>query len=250
MLVAEPANDFASGTSGSYQKWANQVGDQSYTINSTLPYFEKSPHFTPPNYSKRGAGSELLYDTTSFSPKGGPLQVSYSNFYQPVSSFIKQAFLSLGLQNIAGLNSGKLLGFSEFTLTIDPQAGTRSSSETSFLQDSISSSTLQVYQKTLAQKIIFDKKNSATGVNVVTAGTEYVLSANKEVILAAGVVCGVTRNFSYQAITNLTQFRSPQLLMVSGIGPSATLNQLRIPLVSKSEGVGQGMWVRGYPHRI
>lgn len=34
------------------------------------------------------------------------------------------------------------------------------------------------------------------------------------------------------------------MLMVSGIGPSATLARLEIPIVSKSEGVGQGMWVR------
>lgn len=114
--------------------------------------------------------------------------MAYSNFYHPISAFIKRAFLGLGLQNIAGFNSGKLIGFSEFTLTIDPQSGTRSSSETSFLQDIMATSTLQIYQKTLAQKIIFDEKKLATGVKVVTAGTEYTLSATKEVILAAGVV--------------------------------------------------------------
>ena len=167
------------------------MGDQSYTFNSILPFFEKSPQFTPPNYFKRGTGSEVSYDVASFNPKGGPLQVSYSNFYQPMSSFIKQAFSRLGLQSIAGLNSGKLIGFSEFTLTIDPQTGTRSSSETSFLQDSIDSTILQVYQKTLAQKIVFDRKKTATGVNVITAGRKYTLSATKEVILAAGVVCEV-----------------------------------------------------------
>ena len=44
-------------------------------------------------------------------------------------------------------------------------------------------------------------------------------------------------------MTDLTQFRSPQLLMVSGIGPADTLAQLGIPIVSESGGVGQGMWV-------
>ena len=39
------------------------------------------------------------------------------------------------------------------------------------------------------------------------------------------------------------QFRSPQMLMVSGIGPSALLNQLKIPVVVNAPGVGQGMWV-------
>lgn len=113
--------------------------------------------------------------------------------------------MKLGLKNIAGLNSGSLLGFSEFTLSIDPQAGTRSSSETSFLQEAISSSTLQVYQQTLAKRILFDDNKTATGVRVVTAGTEYTLSAKKEVILAAGAVCPVPRCSCFSVtITNPT----------------------------------------------
>ena len=191
-LLKKPTHRTASGTIGSYQKWAKSVGDQSYTFNNLLPYFRKSPQFTPPDYSKRGTGSEILYDEDSFSLDGGPLQVSYSNFYHPISSFIKRAFSNLGLQNLKGLNSGVLIGFSEPTLTVDPQAATRSSSETSFLQESIATSTLMVYQKTLAQKIIFDEKKTATGVQVVTAGEDYTLSATKEVILAAGVVCVIT----------------------------------------------------------
>ena len=39
------------------------------------------------------------------------------------------------------------------------------------------------------------------------------------------------------------QFRSPQLLMVSGIGPRATLETLDIPVLADLAGVGQNMWV-------
>ncbi len=105
--------------------------------------------------------------------------------------------MSLGLRNIAGLNSGNLLGFSEFTLSIDPQAETRSSSETSFLQEAISTSTLQIYQQTLAKRILFDENKTTTGVQVFTAGIEYTLSARKEVILAAGPVCSAQRCSSF-----------------------------------------------------
>ena len=129
-----------------------------------------------------------FFNSSSFSPTGGPLQVSYTNFYQPISRYFKQAFLGLGFNDIAGLNSGSLLGFSEFTLTIDPKAETRSSSETSFLQEALSSTTLKVYQQTLAKKILFNENKTATGVRVETQGIGYVLSASKEVILAAGAV--------------------------------------------------------------
>ena len=58
-----------------------------------------------------------------------------------------------------------------------------------------------------------------------TGGKEYILSAKKEVILSAGA------------------FQSPQLLMVSGVGPAATLQKHNIPVVADRAGVGQNMWV-------
>ncbi len=177
-----------SGTRGSYEQWANLIGDKSYTFDQLLPYFQRSPRFTPPDYVKRGAGSSLLYDKDAFSSAGGPLQVSYTNFYQPFSAFIKQGLQKLGLKDIAGMNSGSLLGFSEFTLTVDPKAAIRSSSETSFLQEALATSTLQVYQKSVAKRILFNDRKEARGVLIQTAGVEYELSARKEVILSAGVV--------------------------------------------------------------
>ena len=180
---------FVSGTEGSYREWADIVEDQSFTFEQLLPFFKKSPSFTPPNYSKRGGG-EITYDADAFDLSSGPLQVSYPNqYYDPFSDRIKNAFTSLGFEEIPGLNSGKLLGFSEFTLTVNPNTATRSSSETSFLQAAIMNSTLQIYQQTLAKRIIFsDANKSATGVEVSTAGLDYTLTARKEVVLAAGVV--------------------------------------------------------------
>lgn len=49
-----------------------------------------------------------------------------------------------------------------------------------------------------------------------------------------GITCGALDAKSY---------RSPQLLMVSGIGPAATLQGLGIPVISDLPGVGQNMWV-------
>jgi len=50
------------------------------------------------------------------------------------------------------------------------------------------SDSFQAYPGKLAKQVLFDGTKRATGVRVDTAGTEYVLSAKKEVILAAGVV--------------------------------------------------------------
>lgn len=174
--------------------WADIVDDQSFTFQQLLPFFKKSIRFTPPDYTKRRGGL-VTYDANAFDPSGGPLHVSYPNqYYKPFSDRIKSAFTSLGFKEIPGFNSGNLLGFSEFTLTIDPRAATRSSSETSFLQATLRNSTLQVYQQTLAKRIVFNTENkSAIGVEVSTAGVQYYLAARKEVILAAGVVCYTTK---------------------------------------------------------
>lgn len=231
------------GTTGSYQQWADQVDDQSFTFESLLPYFQRSPKFTPPNYSKLPSGDSVSYEASAFSPTGGPLQVSYSNYRQPITPFIEGSMASLGVKSITGLNIGNLIGYSRFTATIDPADETRSSSETAFLRSAISNSSMQVYHNTVAKKILFDGSKKAIGVRLVQGDASYALSASKEVIIAAGVVC--LEHFHFPGWSAYSrQFKSPQILMVSGVGPSRTLQRLGIPVVSDLAGVGQNLWVR------
>ncbi|KAG8530621.1 uncharacterized protein KY384_004659 [Bacidia gigantensis] len=129
----------------------------------------------------------------------------------------------LGFKSIPGFNSGQLIGFSEFTLSIDPEAATRSSSETSFLQDTLDRPNLLVHQRSLAKSLVFNNTTTATSVLLDTFGKTYSLSARREVILAAGV------------------FRTPQLLLASGIGSAATLEKLGVPLRTDLPGVGQNL---------
>ena len=168
------------------------MGDQSFTFSNLLPYFKKSIHFTPPDTAKRSAGTAadttVSYDPSAFSQSGGPLQLSYVNYFQPFSQYIERAFTALGLREIPGFNSGQLIGWSEFTVTRDPKTATRSSSESSFLQQAIKTSTIQVYHQTMAKRILFSANKTAIGVTVDTANVPYTLSARKEVILAAGAV--------------------------------------------------------------
>lgn len=214
---------YQRGTAGSYQAWADNVGDSSFTFDNLLPYFKKSANFTPPNYAKRGPGTETLYNSSDFSTSGGPLHVSYTNYIPPITRAFQDAFEASNISQIAGLNGGKLIGWAEATLSIDPKSGTRSSSETSFLQQALSTTPLTVYSQTLAERILFDG-TTAKAVAVKAFGQQFTLSARQEIIISAGV------------------FRSPQLLMVSGVGPKRTLDELDIPVVADLAGVGQGMW--------
>lgn len=176
------------GTVGSYQAWADQVGDQSYTWENMLPYFKKSIVFTPPDTSKRAPNASVVFNSNAFEASGGPLQLSYPNFALPFSSWAAQACAAVGLTATDDFASGALVGSGYNAITADPLDSTRSSSETSFLQEAIDTSSLQVYLSTQALRILFDDTKTATGVNVSTSGESYVLTATKEVIISAGVV--------------------------------------------------------------
>ena len=86
-----------------------------------------------------------------------------------------------------------------------------------------------LYQ-TYGKKILFKSVNGkpkavavAISTNSGGKGTTNILYANKEIILSAGA------------------FQSPQLLMVSGIGPKSQLDKFQITSVAVNENVGQGM---------
>ncbi|KAI4191855.1 MAG: hypothetical protein LQ348_003396 [Seirophora lacunosa] len=80
----------------------------------------------------------------------------------------------------------------------------------------------------LAKRVVFDESKLATGVAVDSTEYQYQISAAKEVILSAGA------------------FRSPQLLLVSGIGPKETLAEQGITLLADRPGVGQSMFIRSF----
>ena len=118
-----------------------------------------------------------------------------------ISSFFADALSVLGLKSVLGFADGNLLGYSYIPHTLTPDQ-VRCSSESSFLQSAFEQTlNLNVYKSTLAKKIIFNDKKQAMAVEVSTGGFVYQINATKEVIVSSGT------------------FRSPQLLMVSGIGP-------------------------------
>lgn len=215
---------YQRGTRQSYEMWADAVGDRGYNFDNLLPYFERSLNFTPPDMTKRGANATPEYDLSTIGEDGQPPSVSFPNYAQAFSTWAQQGLKQLGVQPRQGFTSGELMGSSYQLLTIDRTTGARESSETAFLQPALGRPNLVVYVDTLAKKVLFNGK-TATGVQVETEGKVYTLSAKKEVILSAGA------------------YQSPQLLMVSGLGPVETLQKFDIPVIADRPGVGQNMWV-------
>ncbi|KAK4610621.1 Patulin synthase [Fulvia fulva] len=219
---------YQRGTHGSHQVWVDRVGDDSYTFDNMLPFYEKSLNFTPPANDVRAANSTPEYDLSNLGNGQGPLKATFANYANPMSSWVQRGLEQVGLGRQQGFTSGVLNGSSYAISNIDHSTGIRETSESSFLQWAIRNSNIQVYQSTMAKKIIFDSERRATGVDCDSAGYEYTLTARREVIVSAGA------------------FQSPQLLMVSGIGPASQLRRNSINVIADRRGVGQNMWDHVY----
>ncbi len=187
------------GTVQSYDLWAKAAGDNSYTFSNLLPYFRKSVKYTPPNMKVRAANASVPDPSPqSYSTSGGPLEVTYPNWANPVSSYAGAAFKELGVNTLQDLTSGSLIGNQYSPATIRASDQTRSSSETSFWQASVRSGrgNLILYTQTLAKKVLFSDSKKATAVVVETGGVRYTLSAKKEIILSAGAVSSLRTELS------------------------------------------------------
>ncbi|CAG7993241.1 unnamed protein product [Penicillium salamii] len=213
-----------SGTKGSYKAWANMVNDLTFEWDNLLQYFERSVRFFPPDTSKRLENATTSFNEHVFSQSsnGSSIDVSYLNAVAPFSTWLFKALEAVGITKVDDFNSGELLGAQYSSSTVSPSSEQRSSAD--YIIAGAHSSTLQVCAHTLAEKVIFDDDKNAVGVQAEYKNTSFTLSARKEVIISAGA------------------FQSPQVLMLSGIGPKDTLDSLHIPIVAESPGVGQNMW--------
>jgi len=221
------ANIYNRGTRGSYQQWADLVGDDSYEFDNWLPFFAKGTNYTTPNTTLRAANASVPTLGNVFAQySGGPVHISHSNFALPFTSCANQAFAAFGFRNISTFSNGELLGAQYAPAVLRPDSNQRETSESSYLETAFISglSNLKVYTHTLALQVLFSENKTATSVMVRTGTADYFLTARKEIILSGGA------------------FQSPQLLMVSGIGPAETLAKHNTTLLADRHGVGQNMW--------
>lgn len=211
-------------TKGTYKKWAEDVGDTAYEWENFKAYFDKSTTFHKADMTKRPANATPAYDPAGDRATSGPVSISYTNWVLPWTTWLLKAVDALGMKPLPGWIDGELIGSSWNLRTVDAKTQVRDSSETAYLRPAMERANLFIYPSTMAMKIVFNG-TEAVGVLCNTLGKDFRLTANKEVILSAGA------------------FQSPQLLMVSGIGPKETLEKFGIQILVDAPGVGQGMEV-------
>lgn len=217
---------YQRSSTGAYDRWASFVGSSSYTFRNFLPWLKKSVHYTPPNMAVRAKNASVPAPSAqSYDQTGGPLQITLPNWASPASSYAEAGWKSLGLQPIPDFTSGALIGNQYTPLTLKPADQSRHTSATSFLEYAVRSgrNNLFVLTNTIATRVVIDNTKRARSVVAKSNRGTFELKANQEIVLSAGVM------------------HTPQLLMLSGVGPSSTLKQYNIPVVKDLPGVGQNM---------
>jgi choline dehydrogenase len=149
----------------------------------------------------------------------------YLDVERPYVSPLARAFLASAVEigyPVIDYNSGEQMGFSLVQVT--QRNGSRLSANKAFLQPIRNRKNLHVAKKAWVTKVmIHPETKRATAVEFYRGGRYWRIRAKKEIILSAGV------------------FNTPQILMLSGIGPRKHLHSLGIKVVRNLPGVGRNM---------
>tara|TARA_R110002074_G_scaffold125024_1_gene261844 strand:+ start:256 stop:2094 length:1839 start_codon:yes stop_codon:yes gene_type:complete len=210
---------YVRGHPGDFDAWA-ESGAQGWAYDDVLPYFRKSEDLAPSN--------EISIDAEAHG-KGGPLGVSVRGPTLRAARGFVDACEATGIPrgDYNGRDRENPSGVSSLFQTTT-RNGKRQSTYHSFLEGEAEQrpnlTILTGYQVT---RLLLEKRGGdfvATGVECRTnEGEKEVISAQKEIILSAGAI------------------GSPQILMLSGIGPRRELEAADIPCLHELSGVGKNL---------
>jgi choline dehydrogenase-like flavoprotein len=196
---------YIRGNRVDYDEWET-LGAEGWDYDSVLPYFKRS--------EDQERGEDLFHGT------GGPLPVRESRSMNPIVDAFVEAANQAGHEKNPDFNGARQEGFGRYQTTQD--RGMRASTSVRFLHPAMERENLTVLTDATALRIAFDG-DRACGVDAqIGAGEPEQILARQEVILCAGA------------------YQSPQLLMLSGIGPTEGLTPFGIE-VRRDLPVGQGL---------
>jgi choline dehydrogenase-like flavoprotein len=196
---------YARGTPADYDRWA-EMGATGWSFKDVLPYFKRSED------QERGE--------CEFHGTGGPLGVSDLRYKNPLSQMFIDAAMSLGFPANDDFNGESQEGVGFYQVT--QRDGRRCSAAVAYLAPVMSRGNLTVVTDAHVEKLVIDN-NRAVGVQYHDGKRRVTLNASSEVLLSAGAL------------------QSPQLLMLSGIGPADHLEDHGIEVVQDSPGVGDNL---------
>ncbi|XP_018322890.1 glucose dehydrogenase [FAD, quinone]-like [Agrilus planipennis] len=202
---------YIRGVPQDYDHWA-KLGNTGWSYNDVLPHFRKS----------EDNGNIGVLTSPQYHGVGGPLRVERFPYAPEISYDILEAARSVGFETPTDLNADVTQGF---TLTQHMNKnGVRDSSARSYLRPARFRPNLHIMLNSTAAKINFSEERGtsvAKSVEFSYNGKRYNINVRKEVIVAGGTI------------------GSPQLLLLSGIGPKADLEAVNVTVVRDLPGVGE-----------
>ncbi len=189
-----------------YDGWA-ALGNPGWGYADLLPLFKR-------------AENSHCFTNNDYHGNSGPLHVSYVRSPSPINQAFMQACVEKGIPINPDYNGEQQYGISRTQAT--QYNGERWNAARAYLHANAERKNLSVLTGRHTRKVVFEGLK-AVGVEVKRGGSIEQVRARKEVILSAGA------------------FGSPQLLMLSGIGPKAHLEQHGIPVLHDLPGVGQNL---------
>ena len=196
---------YIRGHAWDYDHWAS-LGNAGWSYREVLPYFRKAENYEP------GAND--------FHGEGGPLNVAALRDTNPLSRVFLEAADQAGHRPTADFNGAQQEGAGWYKVM--QKDGQRCSNARAYLREAEGRPNLAVLTGVRATRVLMDGKK-AVGVRFFESGRYVDALATREVILAAGAL------------------GSPQLLLLSGIGPKEEIRKHGIAQVHELPGVGQNL---------
>ena len=197
---------YIRGNAKDYDRWHDE-GATGWNYDNVLPYFKRAE-----TYSKGG---------NDYRGSDGPLQVSSKISDNPLFDAFIQAGVEAGYPATDDVNGKQQEGFGRFDMTISN--GKRCSAAAAYLTREVRHrQNLTIHASSYVVKIIIDNKK-AVGIEYLQSGELKRCYAEREVILSGGAI------------------NSPQLLMLSGVGPVDVLRKKGVSVVANLPGVGQNL---------
>ena len=195
---------YVRGHARDFDHWA-EAGATGWSYADVLPYFKRMEH---------AHGGEAGWRGTD-----GPLHVKRGTRQNPLYQIFMEAGREAGFEVTDDYNGAKQEGFGPMEQTI--HLGRRWSAANAYLRPALKRGNVRLVNG-LARRVVIEN-GRAVGVEIGARGPEQVVTARREVILAASSI------------------NSPKLLMLSGIGPAAHLKDRGIEIVADRRGVGQNL---------
>ena len=196
---------YVRGHRGDYDRWA-QKGATGWSYADILPYMQRCESWEDGKNPYRGGE--------------GPMVTQWARNRDPIFKDWSNACVEAGYKLTDDYNGKQQEGFGVSQST--QKGGTRCSAAVAYLHPAKSRPNLTVETKAYATRVIMEGKK-AVGVEYEQSGQIKSVNADREVLLSGGV------------------FNSPQLLMLSGIGPADHLKDVGIEPIIDLPGVGQNL---------